>query len=127
MEEDPANHVPPITTTTTTTTTTTSTSTSTSTTTSTSTSTSTSTTTTSPGGDGDGGNPPTNEVTIGGHDLKLESVNGKRGHVEIRVDRKLYTVEEGALFEENFKLVKIDGRCARFLFGDDSFTLCLTH
>ena len=105
----------------------TSTTTTTSTSTSTTTSTSTSTTTTSPGGngDGDGGNPPTDEVTIGGHDLKLLSVDGKHGRVEIRVDRRLYTVEEGALFASNFKLVKIDGRCARFLFGDQSFTLCL--
>ena len=42
----------------------------------------------------------------------------------MEVDGKVYTVEDGALFGENFKLVRIDGRCARFLFGDQSFTLC---
>jgi hypothetical protein len=40
------------------------------------------------------------------------------------VDGKVYTVEEGARFDENFRLVSIDGNCARFLFGDQSFTLC---
>ena len=44
--------------------------------------------------------------------------------IEVRVDGELWTVEEGALFAENFKLVRIDGMCAKFLFGDQSFTLC---
>ena len=48
---------------------------------------------------------------------------GKR--IEVDVDHRIYTVEEGALFDDNFKLVKIlDRRCARFLFGDQSFELC---
>jgi hypothetical protein len=64
----------------------------------------------------------TDHVTIGGHDVQLVSINNRR--VQVEVDRKVYTVEDGALFDENFKLVKIDGRCARFLFGDQSFTLC---
>ncbi|HEY7756312.1 MAG TPA: hypothetical protein VID69_08810 [Actinomycetota bacterium] len=68
--------------------------------------------------------PPTDEITIGGHDLRLTSIaaNGKK--LQIEVDGKLWTVEEGALFAENFKLVNIKGKCARFLFGDQSFTLC---
>ena len=86
------------------------------------------TTGTSPGGDGNGNNEePTNKITIGEHNLKLISVNQKQKRVEILVDHKLWTVEEGGTFELVYKLVKIDGRCARFLFGDDSFTLCLTH
>ncbi len=49
--------------------------------------------------------------------------NGKR--VQVEVDGRVYTVEEGARFDDNFKLVKIfDGNCARFLFGDQSFELC---
>ena len=41
------------------------------------------------------------------------------------MDHRLYIVEDGANFGENFKLVRIDGDCARFLFGDQAFTLCL--
>jgi len=48
--------------------------------------------------------------------------NGSR--VQVEVDGRVWTVEEGARFDDNFKLVKIDGRCARFLFGDQSFVLC---
>ncbi len=102
----------------------------TSTTTPTSTSSSSPTSTTSPttspsgGGGGGGGQQVTNHVTIGGHDVMLESVAGNGKKLQVQVDGKLYTVEDGALFDENFKLVKIDGGCARFLFGDQSFTLC---
>jgi len=73
------------------------------------------------GGDGDR---PGNKILIGGHDVKLVSVadNGKK--LDVQVDGKVYTVEPGATFDDNFKLVKIDGTCARFLFGDQSFELC---
>jgi hypothetical protein len=82
---------------------------------------------TSPGGGGDNGNgEPTNTITIGEHNLKLISVNGKQHRVEILVDHKLWTVEEGGTFEEVYKLVKIQAAgCVRFLYGDDSFDLCL--
>jgi hypothetical protein len=90
------------------------------------TSTGTNTSTTSPGGDGNNNGEPTNKITIGEHNLKLISTNQKQGRVEIFVDRQLWTVEEGGTFDQVYKLVKIDGKCARFLFGDDSFTLCLT-
>ena len=62
---------------------------------------------------------------IGGHDVRLLDVfrHGKR--VQVEVDGHVYTVEEGATFDDNFKLVRIlDGRCALFLFGDQSFELC---
>jgi hypothetical protein len=67
--------------------------------------------------------PPANEITIGGHEVVLERiVSGKK--LEVTVDGELWTVEEGALFAENFRLVSVDAGCARFLFGDQSFTLC---
>lgn len=66
----------------------------------------------------------TDHIRIGGHDVQLRSINDNGRRLQVEVDGKLYTVEEGALFDENFKLVNIDGRCARFLFGDQSFTLC---
>lgn len=68
--------------------------------------------------------PVDDEITIGGHDVVLRQVNSGRSRVQVSVDGRVWTVEEGALFDENFKLVNIDGDCARFLFGDQSFTLC---
>jgi hypothetical protein len=83
-------------------------------------------TTTSPpgGGGGDGGDHPGNKILIGGHDVKLKSVAGSGKELDVQVDGKVYTVEPGATFDDNFKLVKIDGKCAKFLFGDQSFELC---
>jgi hypothetical protein len=115
----PTSPTSPGTTTSSTTTTTTSS------TTTTTTTTSTSTTTTGPGGGDGNGNIATNEITIGGHRVRLRTISSGHARVEVMVDRRLWTVEEGATFDENFKLVKIQGRCARFLFGDQSFTLCL--
>lgn len=84
----------------------------------------TTTTTPPPGGGGDGGEHPGNKILIGGHDVKLISVAGGRTKLDVTVDGKVYTVEPGATFDDNFKLVKIDGKCATFLFGDQSFELC---
>ncbi len=84
----------------------------------------TTTTTPPPGGGGDGGEHPGNKILIGGHDVKLISVAGGRTNLDVTVDGKLYTVEPGATFDDNLKLVKIDGKCATFLFGDQSFELC---
>jgi hypothetical protein len=56
--------------------------------------------------------------------VRLDSVAGNGRKLKVEVDGELWTVEEGALFAENFRLVNIDGKCARFLFGDQSFTLC---
>ena len=87
--------------------------------------TTTGTTTLPPPGGGDGDRPG-NKILIGGHDVKLVSVsgsgNGKK--LDVQVDGKVYTVEPGATFDDNFKLVKIDGKCAKFLFGDQGFELC---
>jgi hypothetical protein len=86
--------------------------------------TTTQTTTPPPGGGGDGGDHPGNKVLIGGHDVKLDSIAGAGKKLDVSVDGKVYTVEPGATFDDNFKLVKIDGKCATFLFGDQSFELC---
>jgi hypothetical protein len=82
------------------------------------------TTTPPPGGGGDGGEHPGNKILIGGHDVKLISVAGGGDELDVSVDGKVYTVERGATFDDNFMLVKIDGKCATFLFGDQSFELC---
>jgi hypothetical protein len=67
---------------------------------------------------------PDDHIQIGGHDVTLEAVNSRRDRLQVEVDGRLFTVEEGAPFDESFRLVDIDGNCARFLFGDQSFTLC---
>ena len=56
--------------------------------------------------------------------MKLVSVAGNGKKLDVQVDGKVYTVEPGATFDDNFKLVKIDRMCAKFLFGDQSFELC---
>ncbi|HKE53556.1 MAG TPA: hypothetical protein VKC55_02165 [Actinomycetota bacterium] len=84
----------------------------------------TTTTTSPPPGGGEGNERPPNKILIGGHQLKLVSVSSSGTKLEVRVDGKLYTVEPGATFDDNFKLVRIDGRCGKFLFGDQSFELC---
>ena len=81
-------------------------------------------TTTTPPPDGGDGDRPGNKILIGGHDVKLVSVSGNGKKLDVQVDGKVYTVEPGATFDDNFKLVKIGGKCAKFLFGDQSFELC---
>jgi len=67
---------------------------------------------------------PGDKILIGGHDVRLVDVAGNGSRVEVEVDGIVYTVEPGATFDDNFKLVRIDGKCAKFLFGDQSFELC---
>ncbi len=67
----------------------------------------------------------TDTIEIGGHTVTLEHVNADKGRVQVKVDGQQWEVEEGGLFAETFKLVKIlDNGCARFLYGDQSFELC---
>jgi hypothetical protein len=84
----------------------------------------TTTTTPPPGGGGGGGEHPGNKILVGGHNVKLIGVAGGGRRLDVAVDGKVYTVQPGATFDDNFKLVKIDGKCATFLFGDQSFELC---
>ena len=44
--------------------------------------------------------------------------------VQVEVDGHTSTVNEGQQFAGNFELVSVSGNCARFLFGDESFSLC---
>ena len=86
----------------------------------------TTTTTSPPPGGGEGNERPPSKILIGGHELKLVSVSSSGKKLDVRVDGKVFTVEPGATFDDNFKLVRIDGRCGKFLFGDQSFELCKT-
>ena len=58
--------------------------------------------------------------------MKLVTVAGNGKKLDVQVDGKVYAVEPGATFDDNFELVKVDGMCAKFLFGDQSFELCQT-
>jgi hypothetical protein len=44
--------------------------------------------------------------------------------VQVEVDGESYTVDEGEQFANNFEVASVSGNCARFLFGDESFTRC---
>ena len=44
--------------------------------------------------------------------------------VEVEVEGDAFTVDEGERFARNFEVASVSGSCARFLFGDESFTLC---
>jgi hypothetical protein len=44
--------------------------------------------------------------------------------VQVEVDGQTFTVDEGDQFADNFEVASVSGSCARFLFGDESFTLC---
>ena len=43
-----------------------------------------------------------------------------------KTDGTIYTVTQGQTFASTFKLVTINGTCASFLNGDQSFSLCET-
>lgn len=77
-------------------------------------------------GDGDGGVPSEerNEtITVGGHTVTLIDILPS-GQVQVQVDGETHTVSPGENFAGNFQLVSVQGGCANFLFGDQSFTLC---
>jgi hypothetical protein len=62
-------------------------------------------------------------ATVGGHQVTLvDIVDGDT--VQVEVDGQTSTVNEGQQFAGNFELVSVSGNCARFLFGDQSFSLC---
>lgn len=93
--------------------------------------------TSSPGGGGSSssGPPPTqpgggSSANIGGHNVVLLDAfmhNGV-GHAQVEIDGVVYTVAEGEDFGpgHRFALRSVSGNCGTFVFGDESFTLCIT-
>jgi hypothetical protein len=84
-----------------------------------STSTSPGATTTSPGGGGNG-------QDFTGRSIVLIDVfqRGGADMVQVTVNDRPFTVSEGERFSQVFELVSVNGSCANFLHGDESFTLC---
>jgi hypothetical protein len=74
------------------------------------------------GQDGDGAGP----VAMGGREVVLIDVFTRGGEqvVQVSVDGETFVVDEGERFAGNFEVTSIEGTCATFLFGDESFTLC---
>jgi hypothetical protein len=68
-------------------------------------------------------------ASIGGSTVVLIDIftSGGDEQAQVEVDGTVFTVSEGESFDGGrFELVTIDGTCADFLYGDQSFTLCET-
>jgi hypothetical protein len=81
------------------------------------------------GGSGSGGTGSgsgTAEVSLTGRPVTLERISsrGSEDVARVAVGRQTFTVSEGQRFSQHFELVSISRHCARFLFGDESFSLC---
>jgi hypothetical protein len=66
------------------------------------------------------------QVSFTGRPVVLVDVYTDDGQdvAEVEVEGDPYTVAEGQRFLRNYQLVSVSGGCARFLYGDESFTLC---
>jgi hypothetical protein len=62
-------------------------------------------------------------ITVSGRQVTLVDIVDENT-AQVSVDGQTSEVDEGEEFDENFELVSVSGTCARFLFGDESFTLC---
>jgi hypothetical protein len=65
-------------------------------------------------------------MVFGGRMVTLREMftRGDTQLVRVTVEEDKFVLEEGEVFSKNFQLVSFKGNCARFLFGDESFTLC---
>jgi hypothetical protein len=84
--------------------------------------------TTSPppdGTDGNGGTDPSDGDGIGvtGRPVVLVDVLDESS-VQVEVEGEPVTVTEGQRFAGSYQVVSVEATCARFLYGDESFTLC---
>ncbi len=82
-----------------------------------------------PGGTGTPTPTPTapgggSSTTVGGHTVVLLDIFADGTRVQVEVDGDVFTVSVGETFDDNFRLISISGECARFVFGDEGFTLC---
>jgi hypothetical protein len=90
----------------------------------------------SPSGGGSGSQTPSptapgngSSRNVGGSTVVLLDIFQRDGatHVQVEVDGTVYDVVVGEQFAGGrFELRSVGGNCATFLFGDESFTLCIT-
>jgi hypothetical protein len=81
------------------------------------------------GGGGGGGNGASQ--TIGGHTVTLLDAFSAGGveRADVDVDGQVYHPSVGESFGPNkqYRLQSVSGNCATFLYGDESFTLCVAQ
>jgi hypothetical protein len=87
-------------------------------------------------GGGTGSSPPPTQpgggssANLGGHSVVLLDVFTRNGvgHAQVEVDGVVYTVTVGESFGpgNRFALRSVSGNCGTFVFGDESFALCIT-
>jgi hypothetical protein len=84
-----------------------------------------------PGDDGDAFEPTNGDdgggpVSMGGREVVLIDIFTRGGEpvAQVSVDGQTFVVGEGDRFAGNFEVTSIEGPCATFLFGDESFTIC---
>jgi len=79
--------------------------------------------------------PPTqpgggSSANLGGHSVVLLDAFTRNGvgHAQVEIDGVVYTVAVGENFGpgKRFALRSVSGNCGTFVFGDESFTLCIT-
>ena len=63
-----------------------------------------------------------------GWTLTLTTVTGGSGAATVEIGGQVYNVTVGETFGpgDNYELRSTSGNCATFLYGDESFTLCVT-
>lgn len=66
-------------------------------------------------------------TSVAGHSVRIHGTfkQGGTTHAQVTVDETTYAPAIGQRFASNFKLVSAGGGCARILYGDSSFTLCV--
>jgi hypothetical protein len=65
-------------------------------------------------------------ITIDGHTVVLLDLFSQNGNdmAQVEVDGTVYTAQVGETFAQNFTLQSVNGSCADFLYGNQTFTLC---
>jgi len=66
-------------------------------------------------------------MSVSGHAVTLHGTFTRAGqiHVKVTVDGVTYVPAVGETFAGHFQLASAGGGCARFLYGDAAFTLCM--
>jgi len=76
----------------------------------------------------DGGTPPPDPtdgdgIGVTGRPVVLVDVIDESS-VQVEVEGEPLTVSEGQRFARSYQVLSVEASCARFLYGDESFTLC---
>ena len=76
------------------------------------------------GTDPDDGDPTNGDgIAVTGRPVVLVDVLDQ-STVQVEVEGEAVTVTEGQRFARSYQVLSVEASCARFLYGDESFTLC---